>query len=104
VMRGAYGIGADTDEYYALPVAAPHMYTSVLKLIAPGIVELIKAAKDVQTQASGFPSGNFIGQVGLAPYHDLDSSVPDEIELQMTEMIKALLSGDIQTGVSISNP
>ena len=104
VMRGAYGIGADTDEYYALPVAAPHLYTSVLKLIAPGIVELIKAAKDAQAQTSTFPSGNFIGQVSLAPYHDLDSSVPDEIKARMTELNQALISGDIQTGVSTTNP
>ena len=104
VMRGAYGIGADTDEYYALPVAAPHLYTSVLKLIAPGIVELIKAAKDAQAQTSVFPSGNFMGQVGLAPYHDLDSSVPDEIKLRMSELNQALHSGVIQTGVSATNP
>ena len=104
VMRGAYGIGADTDEYYALPVAAPHLYTSVLKLIAPGIAELIKAAKDAQVQTSVFPSGNFIGQVGLASYHDLDSSVPDEIKARMSELNQALRSGEIQTGVTATNP
>ncbi len=104
VMRGAYGIGADTDQYYSLPVAAPHLYTSVLKLIAPGIFELIKAAKDAQAQTSVFPSGNFMGQVGLAPYHDLDSSIPDDVKLRMTELNQALLSGKTQTGVSITNP
>ena len=99
VMRGAYGIGSDTDEYYALPVAAPHLYTSVMKLIAPGIVELINAAKDAQAQTSGFPSGNYMGQVGLAPFHDLDSSAPEDIKTRMSDLTQALRSGDTQTGV-----
>jgi basic membrane protein A and related proteins len=104
VARGAYAIGADTDQYYALPVAAPHLYLSVLKMISPGIMELIKTAKDAQAGNSVFQNGNYEGQVGLSPYHDLDSSVPDEVKLRMTELNKALLSGEIQTGVSVTNP
>jgi len=99
VMRGAYGIGADTDEYYSLSVAAPHLYTSVLKMIAPGVAELIDAAKKAQAQTSGFPSGNYTGLVGLAPYHDLESSVPNELKVRMTDLVNNLRSGDVQTGV-----
>ncbi len=99
VMRGAYAIGSDTDEYYALPVAAPHLYTSVLKMIAPGVAELIAAARDAQAQTAAFPGGNYEGRVGLAPYHDLESSVPDELKVQMTQLTENLRSGDIQTGV-----
>jgi basic membrane protein A len=104
VTRGAFAIGADTDQYYALPVAAPHLYVSVLKLIAPGIIELIKTARDAQAGSSVFPSGNYEGQVGLSSYHDLVSSVPDEVKLRMTELNRALISDETQTGVSITNP
>ena len=104
VTRGIYGIGADTDHYYAFPVAAPHLYVSVLKLIAPGVAGLIRTAKAAQTGASVFPSGNYLGQVSLSPYHDLDSSIPDEVKLRMTELDQALLSGALQTGVSLTNP
>jgi basic membrane protein A len=104
VRRGAYAIGADTDQYYALPVAAPHLYVSVLKLIGPGITELIKIARDAQGGNSVFPSGNYAGQVGLSSYHDLVSSVPDEVKLRMTELNRALLSGEIQTGISVTGP
>jgi basic membrane protein A and related proteins len=99
VMRGAYVIGSDTDEYYSLPVAAPHLYTSVVKMIAPGVAALIQAARDAQEQTAAFPSGDFIGEVGLAPYHDLDSKVPDELKARMDELVKNLISGDVQTGV-----
>ena len=104
VTRGIYGIGADTDQYYAFPVAAPHLYMSVLKLIAPGVAELIKAAKDAQTGSAVFPSGNYLGQVGLSPYHDLVSAVPDDVKARMTKLNNALLSGTLQTGVSLTNP
>ena len=104
VTRGIYGIGADTDQYYALPVAAPHLYVSVLELIAPGVAELIKTAKDAQTGSSVFPSGNYLGQVGLSPYHDQDPSIPDEVKQQMTELNQGLLSGSIQTGVTLTSP
>jgi basic membrane protein A and related proteins len=104
VTRGAYAIGADTDQYYALPVAAPHIYVSVLKAIAPGIAELIKTAKDAQAGGSVFPSGNYEGLVGLSSYHDLVSSVPDEVKSRMNELNQALLSGEIQTGVSATSP
>ncbi|MGA2490615.1 MAG: BMP family ABC transporter substrate-binding protein [Anaerolineales bacterium] len=104
VTRGAYAIGADTDQYYALPVAAPHLYVSVMKLITPGIAGLIKMAKDAQAGNSVFPNGNYQGQVGLSSYHDLDSAVPDEVKTRMIELNQALISGEIQTGVSITKP
>ena len=77
---------------------------SVLELITPGVAELIKSAKGAQTGSSVFPSGNTLGQVGLSSYHDQDSSIPDEVKSQMTELNQALLSGSIQTGVTLTTP
>lgn len=104
VIHGAYAIGADTDQYYALPVAAPHLYASVLKEITPGVAELIKSAKDAQAGDSGFPNGNYEGQIGLSSYHDMVSAVPDAIKAQMNELNKSLTSGEIQTGVTVPTP
>lgn len=100
VMRNAFGIGADIDEFYTLPVAAPHLYTSVVKLIAPAVTGLIFTAREAQNQSSVFPAGNYVGQIGLAPYHDLDSSIPDEVKLRMSDLVIALQSGEIHTGVA----
>jgi basic membrane protein A and related proteins len=103
-MRGAYGIGMDTDEYYDLPVAAPHLYASILKMIAPDVLLLIKAARDAQAKTSVFPTANFEGTVGISSYHDLNSSIPDEVKLQISRINAALVSGDISTNVVINNP
>jgi basic membrane protein A and related proteins len=104
VARGIYAIGADTDQYYAFPVAAPHLYMSVLKMISPGVAELIKTAKGAQDGSSVFPSGNYLGQIGLSSYHDLDSAIPSEVKLRMTELDQGLLTGSLQTGVSLTTP
>ncbi len=100
VMRDAYGIGSDIDEFYTLPVAAPHLYTSVVKLIAPAVTGLIFSAGKAENHTSVFPAGNYIGRIDLAPYHDLDSSIPDEVKLRMSDLVIALQSGEIHTGVA----
>jgi basic membrane protein A len=104
VARGAYAIGSDTDEYYALPVAAPHLYASVMKSIAPAIAELVKVAKGARVGEDVFPTGNFLGQVVLSPYHDTASTVPDEVKQRMDELNQALIAGEVQTGVSLPTP
>jgi hypothetical protein len=73
-------------------------------MIAPGVAELIKAAKSAQGGGAAFPSGNYLGQVGLSSYHDQDSSIPDEVKLRMTELDQALISGTLQTGVALTSP
>ena len=70
-QAGAFAIGVDTDQYLTLPAAAPRMLTSAVKLITPGVFKLIKLSKD-----GGFPSGNYLGDVTYAPYHDLEHEIP----------------------------
>jgi basic membrane protein A len=98
-QAGAYAIGVDTDQYLTLPDAAPRMLSSAMKLIVPGVFDLIKAAKD-----GSFPVGNFFGDAGIAPYHDLDSSVPAEVKAEMDKINAGLLDGSIKTNVPPAKP
>ena len=90
----AYAIGADTDQYLTLPEAAPRMLSSAMKHITPGVFELIKFSKD-----GSFPSGNYFGHVGYAPYHDLDDEVPAAVKTLMAQINAGLLDGSIKTNV-----
>jgi basic membrane protein A and related proteins len=90
----AYVIGVDTDQYLTLPEAALRMLSSAVKLITPGVFELIKLSKE-----GNFPSGNYFGDVGYAPYHDLDNEVPAEVKTMMEEINAGLLNGSIETNV-----
>jgi basic membrane protein A len=87
------GIGVDTDQYLSLPEAAPILVSSAMKLITPGVFNLIKAA-----QAGSFKGGNVVGDVGMAPYHDLESRVPADVKSKMTQLSADIVSGKTPTG------
>jgi basic membrane protein A len=98
-QAGKYAIGVDADQYLTLPEAAPQMLSSAMKLITPGVAELVAAAKGGTIEA-----GNFIGDASYAPFHDLDSKVPAEVKTTMEKLNAGLLDGSIKTGVAPSKP
>ena len=98
-QSGAYAIGVDTDQYLTLPEAAPRMLSSAMKLITPGVFELIQLAKDGK-----FPVGNYYGDAGYAPFHDLDSEVPADVKSEMEKIAAGLLDGSIKTNVPPVKP
>jgi len=95
----AYAIGVDSDQYLTLPEAAPLILSSAMKLITPGVFELIKLSKD-----ENFPSGNYPGVVGYAPFHDLDSEVPADVKAEMEKINAGLQDGSIKTNVPPVKP
>jgi basic membrane protein A len=90
---GLYCLGVDSDQWETVPEAHPCLISSAMKLITPGVVTLVKAANDGQ-----FPSGNFYGAAGLAPYHDFDSKIPVEVKDKIDQIATGLLDGSIITG------
>lgn len=97
--KGVYAIGVDTDQYLTVPEAQKVLLSSAMKLLTPGTFDLIKLAKDGK-----FPSGNYTGQAGYAPFHDLDSKVPADVKTKMEEISKGLKDGTIKTDVAPSKP
>ncbi len=91
--EGVFCIGVDTDQWETVPEAHPCLVSSAMKLITPGVFDLIKASQDGE-----FPAGNFVGEVGLAPFHDLDSMVSDDIKAKLEEIDAGLRDGSIETG------
>ena len=98
-QAGKYGIGVDKDQYFELTDAAPRLLSSAMKLITPGVVKLIAAAKD-----GSITDGNVFGDAGYAPFHDLDSTVPADVKTVMEEINKGLLDGSIKTNVPPVKP
>jgi basic membrane protein A len=87
------GIGVDTDQYLSLPEAKSILVSSAMKLITPGVFNIIKGAQD-----GSFKAGNVTGDVGLAPYHDLDSKVPADVKTKVTQVTAEVVSGKTKTG------
>jgi basic membrane protein A len=84
-------IGVDTDQWVTLPEAHPCLVSSAMKLIIPGVFGLIKLAKEGK-----FPSGNFFGDVGLAPLHDFDLKISQGIKNKLAAIDTGLRDGSIQ--------
>jgi basic membrane protein A len=91
--EGVYCIGVDSDQWETVPEAHPCLVSSAMKLITPGVFDLISAA-----QSDAFPSGNFVGSVGLAPFHDFDAQIPQEVKDRLIEIDAGLQDGSITTG------
>lgn len=90
---GAYCIGVDSDQWETVPEAHNCLVSSAMKLITPGVFDLVKGSHD-----GNFPAGNFFGAVGLAPFHDFDAEISQEIKDQLAELEAGLQRGSISTG------
>jgi basic membrane protein A len=94
--KNVLAIGVDTDQYLTVPQAQKVLLSSAMKLITPGVFNILKAAKD-----GDFKGSNIVGDVGLAPFHDLDSSVPGPVKEKLTQIDRGLKDGSIKTNVKI---
>ena len=86
-------IGVDTDQWNTVPAAHPCLVSSAMKLITPGVVDLVNMANE-----GAFPGGNYFGDADLAPFHDFEDMIPQELK-DLLEATKAgLMDGSIDTG------
>lgn len=92
-VDGAFCIGVDSDQWETVPEAHSCLVSSAMKLITPGVFDLVSMAKEAK-----MPGGNFIGTTGLAPFHDLDGQVPQEVKDKLAEIEAGLNDGSIATG------
>lgn len=93
--EGVYCIGVDTDQWETVPEAHTCLVSSAMKLITPGVAKLADLSKTGE-----FPAGNYVGDVGLASFHDFDSEISDEIKSSIEEINAGLIDGSIETGYS----
>jgi basic membrane protein A len=88
-------VGVDADWYNTVPDFADIMLTSVLKNM-----DVTTKGAILQVIDGTFEGGVIVGTldnggVGLAPFHDLDASVPAELKTELDEVSAGILSGDI---------
>jgi basic membrane protein A len=89
--EGVFCIGVDADQWGTVPEARPCLVSSALKRIDQGVYDLIKAAR-----FGTFPSGNFYGTVGLAPFHNFEPRISQEIRDTLRQVESDLLNNAIR--------
>jgi basic membrane protein A len=97
--KGVVAIGADVDQYNMVPEARPVLLSTAMKLVDQGVTGLIKAVAD-----GSLTSGNHLGKVGLAPFHDFDSKVPPDVKSKLEQIRKQLDDGTLKTNVPATKP
>ena len=97
--EGAYVIGSETDRYLDLPTIRPRLLTSATSDVRSGLLRLLKL-----TRRDQFPSGEFTGEIRLAPWHDLERQIPEEVMQQVQSIANRLDRGTLTTGVPSQSP
>src|SRR5262249_51693526 len=92
--QGITVIGAETDNYTRLTGIRPELATSAVSDIRSGVRDLIQLAREGK-----FPSGEFVGQVGLASFHEFEDKIPPDVTTKLDEIINGLGNHSINIDV-----
>jgi basic membrane protein A len=97
--RGKWGIGVDVDQYYTLPNEADILLTSTMKRLDNAVFAVIESViNDTFPGGSVYVGTSENGGVGLAPYHDFEDQIPDELKQEIEAIIEGIKNGEIDTG------
>ena len=87
-------IGVDTDQWETLPAAHPCLVSSAMKLITPSVADLISSL----CQGRHHDQRQLLRRRGLAPFHDFEDKVPQEVKDKLAEIDAGLKDGSLTTG------
>lgn len=87
-----YCIGVDTDQWLTLTEVHPCLVSSATKIIPDGIVAIIQ-----DISAGKAKGGLFFGKVALAPFHDFDKTVSDDIKKELADLKTQLEAGTLNS-------
>jgi basic membrane protein A len=100
--RNVYAIGVDTDQWETLPEVQPCLLSSATKNIVGAVHDsLFRIASDQFVPGLHFDSAA-TGGVGLAPFHDFDADVPQEVKDLLATTLAGLADGSITTGAVVN--
>ncbi|NPA90013.1 MAG: BMP family ABC transporter substrate-binding protein [Chloroflexi bacterium] len=97
--RGIWGIGVDVDQYYTLPNEKSILITSIMKKLDNAVFDTIKETMNGNFKGGGVYLGTLAnGGVGLAPFHEFEDKVPEQIKKDLEEIKQGIIEGKIDTG------
>lgn len=96
--KGLMAIGVDVDQYLTYPEVKDALLTSAAKNVDAAVYEYLKAVNGKTDKAGIFTANLQNGGVGLAPYHDWDSKIPQAVKDKVKQATEELKSGKLTTG------
>jgi basic membrane protein A len=94
-QKGVPAIGAEIDQYDALPSVRPVLLTSVVKVLSTQQVQqLVKGVSDGSVKG-----GNVFGDVQMASYREAEARIPKTVRDRLQTIERGLKQGSVKTGV-----
>jgi basic membrane protein A len=85
-------IGVDVDQYFTVPEVEDCIMTSATKALVEGVRDLIVAVDE-----GTFVGGNVFGGATLAPFHEWEDQIPDEVKAEIEDISALIVDGEIDT-------
>jgi basic membrane protein A len=95
---GLMAIGVDVDQYNTYQEVASSLITSAAKNMDVAAGDAVRAYADGNLEAGIQLATVENGGVGLAPYHDQDSNIPDECNAAVVVAHSGLAAGEMVSG------
>jgi basic membrane protein A len=96
--KGLMAIGVDVDQYLTYPEVKDALMSSAAKNVDAAVYNYLKAVKEGTSKAGVMTANLKNGGVGLAPYHDWDSKIPQGVKDKIKQATDDLKSGKLATG------
>jgi basic membrane protein A len=96
--RGKMAIGVDVDQFETYPEVQDALLTSAAKNVDVAVYEFLKAIKEGTFKAGINTATLQNGGVGLAPFHNWESKIPQTVKDKVVEATEALKAGTLKTG------
>lgn len=97
--HGKWAIGVDTDQYNTLLDQRDILLTSCLKRMDRAVHQTVTAALDNQFWGGTRYVGTLANHgVGLAPYHDFEDQIPDQLKKEINSIQLRIIEGELATG------
>lgn len=87
---GVKVIGVDVDQYFTLPEVQDCIMSSATKGLTDDVADLIISATN-----GTFPGGEVFGPAVLAPFHNFEGVIPQDVVDQLDEISGMINSGEI---------
>jgi basic membrane protein A len=91
-------IGVDVDQYNTYPEVKDALLSSAAKNVDVAVYTYLKSVNEKSSKAGIFTANLQNGGIGLAPFHDWDSKIPQSVKDKIKTATEDLKSGKLQTG------
>jgi basic membrane protein A len=97
--RGVWAVGVDVDQYFTLPNEKDILITSTIKRLDNAVFGVVESVLEDTFAGGGVYVGTLVnGGVDMAPFHDFEGEIPDEVVQELEAIRAGLIDGSIDTG------